>query len=76
MGAIIHRNTLRMQDIPMNKHDKKTITKISGKPTPCILQLCGNLFLEIQEPILKGKEQTDTHHSRLGRRAISKVPGN
>ena len=23
-----------MQDIPMNKHDKKPITKISGKPTP------------------------------------------
>ena len=31
-----------MQDIPLNKHDKKPITTISGKPTPCILQLCGH----------------------------------
>ena len=68
-GCNMHRNTLQMQDIPMNKHDKKPITKISGKPTRCILQLCGNLFLERQEIMLKGKEQSDTHHSRLWRRS-------
>ena len=53
MDARMHRNNLRMQDIPLNKHDKKPITTISGKPTPCILQLCGKLFLEKQELMLK-----------------------
>ena len=33
-----------MHYIPMNKHDKKPITTISGKPTPCILQLYGKFF--------------------------------
>ena len=72
MDARMHRNTLRMQDIPMNKHDKKPITKISENPTLCILQICGKLFLEKQELMLKVKEQTDTHHSRLWRRSYIK----